>query len=122
MTYNRYAPASHGDPLVQPFDSAEAAWFWYCQSQIARYEGARFNSRDGAGLPRPCDPDDVFTTVDRMYRARELDRKHLVVLGEYGLRLRPPVPQHVHEREAARVWSEALARLAPVLQAKGIVL
>ncbi len=122
MTYNRYAPVPHGDPLVCPFDSAEAAWFWYCQNQIARNEGARFNSKEGPTVQRPCDPDDIFTTVDRLYRARELDRKHLVVLGEYGMRLAPPVHEHVHEREAARVWFEAMARLEPVLQAKGIVL
>ncbi|MBF0167681.1 MAG: hypothetical protein HQL45_08615 [Alphaproteobacteria bacterium] len=122
MPINRYVPNSLGDPLTHPFETAEAAWFWYCQNQIARIEGAKFNSSEVSALPRPCDPDDVFTVVDRLYKAQTLQRKHLVVLGDYGMRLAPPVASFAHEREAARVWTEAMVRLAPVLKAKGIVL
>jgi hypothetical protein len=110
------------EPSVQPFETAEEAWLWYCQSQIARLEGARFRNTSQATVPRPCDPDDIFTVVDRLYKARALSRRHLAVLGDYGLRLAPPSIDSVEERYAAHCWDEAMACLKPVLKAKGIVL
>jgi hypothetical protein len=122
MSFYRYVPKPLAEPLTQPFETVEEAWFWYCRSQIARLEGARFRSTDSASVPRPCDPDDIFAVVDRLYKARELERRHLVVLGDYGLRLAAPMESHVEERAAARCWEEAMLRLHPVLKAKGIVL
>ena len=122
MTFYRYVPRSLGEPQVQPFESAEAAWLWYCQCQIARLEGARFRSNESVGAPRPCDPDDVFTIVDRLYKSYTLERRHLAVLGDYGLRLVPPLDGNPAERAAARCWEQAMTLMTPVMKAKGIVL
>jgi hypothetical protein len=122
VSFYRYVPKMLKDPCFQPFESAEEAWFWYCKYQIARLEGARFHATEAAGVARPCDPDDVYTVVDRLYRTKDLRRCHLVVLGDFGLRLTPPLSSNPGEREQARIWCEALDVITPVLQAKGIVL
>jgi hypothetical protein len=103
-----------------PFGSAEEAWFWFIQAQQARNDGARFVL--GAGLiPRPCGPTDILSILDRLYRQRRLLRDHLLVLRHYGRRMLPPDPRRVKEFHAYKVWTEALARLAPVFQRKGII-
>jgi len=49
---------------MRPFDSAEAAWFWFVQAQVARLEGARISA--GAGtFQRPCEPVDIYRELDR---------------------------------------------------------
>lgn len=121
MTHNRYVPKRPAEPQSVPFESAEAAWLWYCQNQIARIEGARFSSTETAAAPRPCDPDDVFTLVDRLYKANLLSRRHLVVLGDYGVRLAPPLVVDAGARAAQHCWNEAMALMTPALKIKGII-
>jgi hypothetical protein len=109
-----------GEAGAVPFDSAEEAWLWYCQCQIARCEGVRFTAGRGA-VARPCDPDDVYRAVDRLYRRRILGKIHLDVLGRFGLRLAPPGAGSGDSRADCLVWAQALDRLAVPLRAKGIV-
>lgn len=122
MSFYRYVPKALAEPRAQPFETAQAAWLWYCQCQLARIEGARFQSDRAAFGPKPCDPDDIFTVVDRLYKSRALERRHLVVLGDYGLRLTPPQDSNPAERAAARCWGQAMGAMTPVLRAKGIVI
>jgi hypothetical protein len=121
MSSDRYAPRPLSRQEPDPFASAEEAWLWYCQNQIARLEGVRFDA-SAKSTPRPCDPDDIYRAVDRLYRARLLDRRHLVVLADYGSRLAAPSPRLADETVAARLWDEALDRLTTPLKTKGIVL
>jgi len=103
-----------------PFDSAVEVWFWFIQAQDARNDGARFSA--GAGLiPRPCEPSDILKILNTLYRARRLERDHLLVLRHYGRRQMPPDPRRVKELRAHDLWKEALSRLEPVLIRKGIV-
>ncbi|WP_029009097.1 hypothetical protein [Azospirillum halopraeferens] len=103
-----------------PFGSAEEAWFWSVQAHDAKAEGARVVA--GRGLvARPCEPDDVLRTVDRLYRQRRLVRDHLHVLVHYGRRLMAPDPARRLEQRASTLWREAFACLSPVLRDKGIV-
>jgi hypothetical protein len=107
------------DPAV-PFESVEAAWFWFMQAHAARHEGARV--RAGlAAVPRPCEPVDVLRVVDRLYRQRRLIRDHVAVLAHYGRRVMAPDPARRREARAHLLWREALARIEPALRAKGIV-
>jgi hypothetical protein len=62
-----------------------------------------------------------LSILDRLYRQRRLLRDHLLVLRHYGRRMLPPDPRRVKEFHAYKVWTEALARLAPVFQRKGII-
>lgn len=118
-----HAPARKpvlSDRPAEPFESAEAAWFWFWQCQIARDEGARFVA--GAGtVARPCDPDDISRAATGLVRRRLIDRRHLRVLGVYGRALTPPDPRLAEEAVAARLWAEAMDRLTTPLAAKGIV-
>lgn len=103
-----------------PFATVEDAWFWCVQSRTAQIQGARV----AAGLgecPRPCEPLDILTVLDRLYRRRRLLGEHLRVLADYGRQLLRPDPDARRERRAAALWSEALAELDPVLREKGIV-
>ena len=107
-------------PAGEPFADAEAAWFWTVQARTAQLDGARVSAGQGL-VPRPCEPLDVLTAVDRLYRRRRLLREHLEVLADFGRRHLVPDPHSRGERRAAHLWAEAMAELAPVLRAKGIV-
>lgn len=103
-----------------PFESAGEVWFWFIQAQQARNEGARFKAGVGAA-PRPCEPIDVLKILDRLYRTRRLLKDHLLVLRHYGRRGYAPDPRRVKEARAYKLWAEALERMEPVLERKGIV-
>lgn len=103
-----------------PFDSAEAAWFWFILANEARLAGARV--RAGQGLyTRPCEPLDILRVTDRLHRQRRLLRDHLLVLAHYGRRQMAPDPHSRREARDHTLWREAFMALAPVLRAKGIV-
>lgn len=105
---------------TQSFDSAEQAWFWFWQCQIARDDGARFVA-DAGRVARPCDPDDLWRAALGLLRRRRIDRRHLRVLSLFGRRLTPPDPRLAEEAIAARLWDDGLDRLSTPLRAKGIV-
>lgn len=114
------APKPQNAAPSLPFSSAEEAWFWFIAAQQARVDGARFSA--GAGLmARPCEPVDILKILDRLYRHRRLLREHLLVLRHYGRRYLPPDPRRIKEARAFGLWREALARIEPALEGKGIV-
>ncbi|HRJ61636.1 MAG TPA: hypothetical protein PKZ99_10710 [Azospirillaceae bacterium] len=105
---------------VQPFKTAEEAWFWFVQAQEAKAAGARIIA--GMGLvQRPCEPLDIYRAVDRLYRQRKLLRDHLHVMAHYGRRQSAPNSSRDREARAADLWREAFERLAPLLRQKGVV-
>jgi hypothetical protein len=120
MSRAAYAPRPFIHRDGQPFASAEEAWLWYAQCQLARLEGVRFVA--GAGdVSRPCEPDDIYRAVDRLYRRRVLRRRHLIVLGRCARRLGVPDARGDATPGEAALWDEALDRLTTVLRHKGIV-
>ncbi len=103
-----------------PFDTIEDLWFWFIMAQQARNDGARYIS--GAGLiPRPCEPVDILKILDDLYRKRRLLREHLLVLRHYGRRHLAPDPNRVKEVRSYYLWKDALERMRPVLERKGII-
>lgn len=104
-----------------PFDSAEDAWFWTTQCILARTEGARIVAGLGLAI-RPCEPEDLLATVERLHRQGPLTRHHLEILSEYGQRLQAPDHRNRGEERAARLWDEALDKCATIWRRKGIVL
>lgn len=98
---------------VQPFATAEEAWFWTMGALRARREGKRAYK---AAVVRPCDPDDVIRSVDRLWRSGELDPAHLRVLRSYGERGTPPA-----HPDALELWNVAMAAIGAPLRQKGIV-
>ena len=107
------------DRLAQPFESAAAAWLWTMSALRARHEGAR--SRGGGRGPRPCDPDDVVVSLDRLLRSGRIGPRHLRVLRVWGLQGVTPESRLTADRTECALWREAMERLAPPLRAKGIV-
>lgn len=120
MSRERFVPRSVAASDVEPFETAEEAWFWTLQCRIAQLEGARVGAGRGQ-VARPCEPLDVLAAVDRLYRRRRLLYQHLEVLADFGRRHLAPDPDSRGERRAAHLWEEAFAELTPVLRAKGIV-
>jgi hypothetical protein len=107
-------------PRTEPFATTEEAWFWTMAALIARQDGARIVS--GRGLvQRPCEPDDVVRSLDRLYRQRRIDLGHARILRRWGERQQAPDPRSPSESGDARLWQEALARLEWPLRVKGIV-
>lgn len=120
MARDRFTPKPTAAPAVEPFGSAEQAWFWFVQAYDARSQGARVVA-GVADVPRPCEPLDILQTVDRLYRQRRLLIDHVRVMAHYGRRLTPPDPGRPRERRADMLWREGLGQLDPVLRRKGIV-
>ena len=115
-----YASRRQPDVETTPFLSVEEAWFWFVQAQLAKNDGARVTAGQ-ALIGRPCEPIDIYRAVDRLYRQRRLLRDHLYVLKHYGCRQMRPDDTRVKEMRAARLWHEAMERLALPLERKGIV-
>ena len=119
-TDSRHTPKPQAEITAQPFESAEEAWFWFIKAQDARNDGARFVM--GAGLvPRSCEPTDILNILYRLYRNRLLLMDHVLVLRHYGRRQMSPDPRRVREGRAFRLWREALDKLEPALESRGIV-
>ena len=103
-----------------PFESAEEAWFWFITAQQARNDGARITAGGGL-LQRPCEPVDILKILDGLHRKRRLKRDHLLVLRHYGRRNMPPERRRQKEARAFYLWEEALERMEPELERKGII-
>jgi hypothetical protein len=120
MPRPRFTPRSFYETPTAPFLNAEEAWFWFIRCQKARADGARFEAKMGS-LARPCDPDDLYRAVMHLARRRQLTAEHLQTLDTFGLGQRPPDPRCREEEIPARLWNEALEKLATVLKKKGII-
>lgn len=108
------------DKETTAFVSAEEAWFWFVQAQLAKESGARITMGKG-NIPRPCEPIDILRILDRLYRTRRLLMDHIHVLKHYGLRQMRPDADRVKEMRASTLWDEAMLCLSLPLINKGIV-
>jgi len=101
-------------PDSEPFHDAEAAWFWCVQTSEAIHSGARMEP--GLGTPRPCEAVDIQKVVLRLADQKQLNAHHVDALVKYGQRqLRPT------RLPAAHYWHQAMHRMTPILQRKGII-
>lgn len=120
MSKRLRVPRPQTEPPGDPFPSAAEAWFWCVQCLKARADGARFVA--GMALERrPCDPDDVLSGVERLFRRGRLTRHHLSVLWDYGVQNMPPDGRDRKQARAARLWDEAFDLLTSLWRPKGIV-
>lgn len=117
---DRYTPRPTPETKTVPFDTAAEAWFWFILAQQARNDGARFTTGLGL-LPRPCEPGDILTILNTLYRGRRLKMEHLLVLRHYGRRQLPPDPRRAREMRAHTLWKEAFGIIEPALVRRGIV-
>ena len=111
---------SQPQSVGEPFDSVEECWFWFVAANNAKNEGARY----GAGLStiiRPCEPADILSIMDRLFRSRQITIEHLKVLKHYGERSFGPDKHQRRERRSFYRWKEAMDKLRPVLERKAIV-
>lgn len=100
---------------TQPFADAEAAWFWCLETSEAVHSGARLRAGMGA-VTRPCEPVDIQNVVLRLARQQLLNDAHLRALCTYGpQQLRPK------HRNDSYLWQQAMERMTPILQRKGII-
>jgi hypothetical protein len=114
-----YEKKSLSGILPEPFRNAEQAWFWTMAALVARREGT--NRPSGAGVPRPCEPDDVVRCLDGLYRRKRIDLSHARALSAWGERGMPPDWRSATERREARLWTEAMRLLEWPLRVRGIV-
>lgn len=114
------APVLASMARVEPFASAEEAWFWTMAALMARRDGARLAAARGT-VQRPCEPDDVVKCLDRLYRQRRIELVHARIMRIWGERGCAPNPRIPAERGDLRLWREAMDRLDFPLRAKGIV-
>lgn len=120
MKRRKFSYNARAHCAATPFGSAAEAWFWGVQCFVARAEGARFRAGQSE-LARPCEPDDLLVAVERLARVGRLDAAHVRTLFAFGRRLAPPDARHPAEQRAARLWDEALDRLATPWRDKGII-
>jgi len=116
-------PFTVKDTTTKPlskFATAEEAWFWFMRTEKARAEKAKGVLWDTVN-ERPCDPDDIFSCVARLYRGRQLYPLHLEVLGEYGFLDRDPYTDDDTEVVDWIIWMDAFDILEPYLLEKEII-
>ena len=104
---------------VEPFRSAEQAWFWTMAALRSRHSGVRSS---GGLVRRPCDPDDIVKCLDQLYRNRRVDLGHARALRVWGERQAAPDLNRTSEHLDAVLWNEAMERLSWPLRMKGIVI
>ncbi|CAH2606475.1 conserved protein of unknown function (plasmid) [Rhodovastum atsumiense] len=109
------APKGAAQPV--PFASAEEAWLWTMAAHVARRDGTTMEDQ----TPRPCEVDDVIRILDQLYRSRRIGLAHAKVLRVYGEIQTAPRSTYGQERADARLWTEAMTRLAGPLRQKGII-
>lgn len=105
-----------------PFRTVEEAWFWFIRTVVAREMGASL--RIGLGnIPRPCQPMDIYRTLDRLYRSRRILWKEILVMNEYGRRRRVPnlASLDKKERDDGTLWRRAMLELDTALRQRGII-
>ncbi len=116
----RFVPKPQSEAAIQPFASAEEAWFWTARAFKARRDGARFDGGPRS-WQRPCDPDDIVRVLAKLFRRGTLGPEHIAVLARFGAAERAPDGRREDEIAFVASWDEALDRLGPPLKAKGIV-
>lgn len=103
---------------TEPFANAESAWFWCVETSEAMHSGARLRAGMGR-VARPCEPVDIQTVVLRLARQSMLSDAHLRTMHRYGQRqLRP---DRATRQGDAYLWQQAMTRMTPILQRKGII-
>jgi hypothetical protein len=103
-----------------PFRHVEEAWFWFISAVEARADGARPGKGRG-DIPRPCEPNDIYQVLERLYRNRRLRMEHMHVLSHYGQRRTAPDLHCWKQARAHGLWREAMKELDMMLQRRGIV-
>jgi hypothetical protein len=120
MRRRKFSHNARSERPPAPFSTPAEAWFWGIQCFVARADGARFRA-DQSDLARPCEPDDLLVSVERLARIGRLHAAHIRTLFRFGRRLAPPDPRRRDEARAAALWDEALDRLGTPWREKGIV-
>jgi hypothetical protein len=110
-----YSALSGSDSETVPFNDAESAWFWCVQTSEAIHSGARLTA-GRATTPRPCEAVDIQKVVINLARDKILSESHVKALCTYGPRKMRP-----SKTVPAALWQQAMQRITPVLQQKGIV-
>lgn len=103
---------------ARPFASAEDAWLWTMAALMARRDGAG-PVRDAGAVARPCEPADVLACLERLRRARRIDRDDIHTLQFWGRRGTPPGPND--PPSAVRVWHELMRVLHSEFHRSGVV-
>ena len=103
---------------MEPFASADDAWFWTCHALLARQQGVRGDA--GGSIKRPCDPDDVILCVERLLCTGQIASDHAKVLGAWGKQGVRPC-RHYGGTQDQALWAEAMVTLGAALRKKGIV-
>jgi len=114
---NKYLESDQAK-AVEPFDSAEEAWFWYCRCE--QMENARPLNSNFTKV-RPCETSDIFIALKRLFQRGLLRPAHLKVLSKYGYAQVPPHPHFGDSSKICSLWQEALNFLGFSLKKKGIV-
>ena len=99
------------------FENAEEAWFWTMAILLAREDGADEAWRPD-GPERPCDPEDVLSCVDSLYREGAITLAHARVIRRCGAGQQPP---RAIAAQSYRLWHHALGLIEWRLRARGIV-
>jgi hypothetical protein len=116
----RPTSASQRDAVGQPFASAAEAWFWYMACHQARIDGARVVAGRSA-VARPCEPADIHLATLKLLQSGRLRPHHLRIMVRYGRIMMAPDPSRSPQLPDCALWREAMAELAAMLMAKGIV-
>lgn len=93
----------------EKFRDAEQMWFWFLYSRKIPHVTNR-NSR--GACRRACELVDVETLITKLYLAGRLSDEQLAVMKKFGDRRRAPNPNAWPEKDAAKLWADAMQTIS----------
>ena len=102
---------------IRLFSSAEDAWFWCCRLAV----GISADKSNSHNFTRPCEANDLYIVLRRLYSKKELRAVHLKVMTKYGERQCAPNSIFGDNSSDCRRWHEAMTILEMGLREKGLI-
>ncbi|MGD9637845.1 MAG: hypothetical protein AB7U85_02145 [Alphaproteobacteria bacterium] len=107
------------DLEVEPFDSTETAWFWFCRMMMTDYK----NRGDGdyKKTARPCEVNDIYLIVKSLLAKNILNAPEFNVLIKYGKQNQPPDVRFGATSYEETLWHKGIGVLDEVFKQRAIV-
>ena len=103
------------------FDTPAEAWFWFMEYEKLKEYFSKHKTTSIWAIKRPCNADDIYIVVKRLYRQKIITHRELEAMVKYGDLGHEPNFYDTHEVNDWQFWETAMDKLYSALYKKGIV-